>query len=149
MITRELLRKQLRGSIEIIIGTAAVIIGVIAGVNLVADTIGDVILDIIRKYYGPRGLFNLGLPDIFWIILGLFIFSFTIKLVVSLAMPVILPFYGYCPRCGVKPLPSEDSCSECGCNLYRKSFCFYKGILVPMSNCDKECHPDRNCPFGG
>ncbi|MFX1516306.1 MAG: zinc ribbon domain-containing protein [Promethearchaeota archaeon] len=120
MISKEMVKEQLRGSLEVIIATIAMIIGSILTVLIVADTIGDRIVTIINDNYGPLGLFNLGLPDLFWVLLLLAILSFTVKIAVSLLMPIVLPFYGYCPKCGVKPLPEENQCSECGCNLYRK-----------------------------
>ncbi len=120
MFSKEIIKEQLRGSLEVIIATFAVIIGLILSVGLVAETVGDKILETITENYGSKGLFNLGLPDIFWILLMLFIISFAVKMAVSLLMPVVLPFYGFCPKCGVKPLADEAVCSECGCSLYRK-----------------------------
>ena len=120
MITKETIKEQLRGSLEVIIATFALIIGSILSVIIVADTIGDNIIDIINDNYGRYGMFNLGIPDIFWVLLVLALISFAVKLAVSLLMPIVLPFYGYCPKCGIKPLPDEIRCSECGCNLYRK-----------------------------
>ncbi|MFW9994570.1 MAG: hypothetical protein ACFFD4_21175 [Candidatus Odinarchaeota archaeon] len=120
MISKETLKEQLRGSLEVLIAIIAVIIGSILSVIIIADTVGDNMLDIIDKNYGPRGLFNLGLPDIFWILVVLALLSFAVKFMVSLVMPLALPFHGYCPRCGVQPLSNETSCSECGTSLYRK-----------------------------
>ena len=120
LFSREIIKEQLRGSIEVIVVTFAVIIGLILSVELVADTIGDKIIETVTENYGPNGLFNLGLPDIFWILLVLSIISFAVKMAVSLLMPVVLPFYGFCPKCGVKPLADEEVCSECGCGLHRK-----------------------------
>ena len=120
MISREMIREQLRGSIEVLIVTVGIIFGSILSVIIIADTIGDSTVDIINENYGPYGLFNLGLPDLFWILLLLALVSFVVKFAVSLLMPIVLPFYGYCPKCGVEPLPDETQCSECGCNLYRK-----------------------------
>ena len=100
MITKEEIKEQLRGSLEVIVGTAAVIIGLILAVELIANTIGDGMIDIINDNYGSKGMFNLGIPDIFWILLILFLLSFAVKFAVSLVMPIILPFYGYCPKCG-------------------------------------------------
>ena len=120
MITREEIKEQLRGSLEVVIALIAVIIGSILTVILVGDTFGDGIINIINDNYGPSGLFNLGLPDIFWIGVLIAMISFAVKFAVSLAMPIVLPFHGYCPRCGIKPLPEEKTCSECGTNLYRR-----------------------------
>ncbi len=120
MITKETIKEQLRGSLEVVLATFALIIGSILSVIIVADTIGDNMIDIIEDNYGPYGMWNLGIPDIFWVLLVLALISFAVKFAVSLLMPIVLPFYGYCPRCGVKPLSDETKCSECGCNLYRK-----------------------------
>ena len=120
LFSREIIKEQLRGSIEVIIATLAVIIGLILSVGLVSDTVGDKIIETVVENYGPNGLFNLGLPDIFWILLVLSIISLGVKFAISLVMPIILPFYGFCPKCGVKPLADEAECSDCGCSLYRK-----------------------------
>jgi predicted nucleic acid-binding Zn ribbon protein len=120
LFSREIIKEQLRGSIEVIVVTFAVIIGLILSVELVAETAGDRIIETVTDNYGPNGLFNLGLPDIFWILLVLSIISLVVKFVISLIMPTILPFYGFCPKCGVKPLADEAKCSDCGCSLYRK-----------------------------
>ncbi len=84
MITRAAIKDQLRGSLEVIIATFAVIAGVILSVALVAATIGTNTVDIMNENYSPRGVFNLGFPDIFWVLLVLAILSFAVKFSVSL-----------------------------------------------------------------
>ena len=59
------------------------IIGVMLSVDLVAVTVGDEIIETITDNYDPNGLFNLGLPDIFWILVVLSIISLMVKFVVS------------------------------------------------------------------
>jgi len=113
-------KQQLRGSLEIVLVTLGLIIGGILSVVVIGDLIGDNLILFWTENYGPNGLFNLGVPDIFWVLGLLIIVSFVTKIAVSFLMPIVLPFHGFCPHCGVKPLPEEEYCAECETPLYRK-----------------------------